>query len=133
VSTSSSKVTWLAGIDWTPVEGTMLYGSVSTGYRSGGFTFAGTSSPQASVAALQAAYTPFAPETVTNYEVGIKSDLLNRHLRVNLAAFYQDYRNIQKAVRDSVNGILVNLIRNAGRATLYGGEAEVTAAPTTRL
>src|SRR5690606_29723025 len=38
---------------------------------------------------------PFDPETLTAYEVGLKSDFFDRLLRLNLAAFYSDYKNIQ--------------------------------------
>ena len=106
---------------------------MSRGYRAGGFTLTGSATVQPSVAALNAAFAPFAPETVTNYEVGVKSDPVPGKLRVNIAAYYQDYTNIQKQIRDVVNGININLIRNAASATIYGGEVEVTAAPTNAL
>lgn len=128
-SVTSNRATWLASLDWRPVPEVMLYASVSTGYRAGGFTQQANNSVLASVAALQAAFTPFEPEDIRNYETGFKSDLFDRHLRVNGSAFYQDYRNIQVTVRDVVNGLLVNLIRNGAKAKLYGGELEVTAEP----
>lgn len=131
-STSSNKVTWLASADWRPINDVMLYASVSTGYRSGAFTAPGTN-VITSQAALQAAFTPYQPETVTNYEVGFKSDLLGHHLRINGAGFYENYRDIQVRVNDFVNGVLLTLVRNAAKATIYGGELEVTAAPTSRL
>ncbi|MBV9881697.1 MAG: TonB-dependent receptor [Sphingomonadaceae bacterium] len=133
LSTSSHRPTWLVSADWRPVPEIMLYTSVSRGYRAGGFTATGSSAVQPSVAALQAAYTPFQPETVTNYEAGFKSDLLGRRLRVNFSAYYQDYTNIQRQVRDVVNGLFVTLIRNAASATIYGGELEIVARPTNEL
>lgn len=135
-STKSDKITWLLSTDWRPIEQVMLYGSVSTGYRSGGFTYNGVSSPvttTAGIPAFLAAFEPFKPESLTNYELGFKADLLNRHLRVNAAVFYQDYKDIQQRIRDSVNGALVTLVRNAASATIKGGELEVTALPTDGL
>lgn len=128
-STKSDKVTWLVSADWRPIDQLMLYGSVSTGYRSGGYTYNGTSSPTTSTTAFLAAYEPFRPESVTNYEVGFKSDLLDRRLRINLSVFYQDYKDIQQRIRDQVNGALVTLVRNAASAKIKGGELDVTAVP----
>ena len=132
-STKGDKVTWLASIDWKPVPGVMVYGSVSTGYRAGAFTAPGNSTPIATVAASEAAFTPYRPETVTNYQLGFKADLFDRRLRINGAAFYQDCKDIQVRVRDVVNGVIVTLVRNAAKATLYGGELELTAMPTRNL
>ena len=132
-STSSDKVTWLIGADWRPVPELMVYGSVSTGYRAGGFTEQASSSVITSLDALEAAYTPFDPENVTNYELGFKSDLFGRRLRINGAAYYQDYTDVQVRVRDVVNNLIVNLIRNSAKATIYGAELEVLAEPVDGL
>jgi len=131
-STTSSKATWLISTDWRPVEHTMLYGSVSKGYKAGGFTPPGTSVFKTQ-AALDAAFTPYLPETVTSYEVGFKSDLFDRRLRINGSAYYLDYTNIQASTREFTNNLLISIIHNAASATIYGGELEVTAAPTNNL
>lgn len=132
-SVKYDQITWLASADWRPIDNVMVYGSVSTGYRAGAFTAPGNSSPIATVAANDAAFTPYAPEKVTNYEVGFKGDFLDRRLRVNGAFFYMDYTDVQVRIRDLVNGILVQLVRNAASATLYGAELEVTAVPVDGL
>tara|TARA_R110001606_G_scaffold12165_4_gene52332 strand:- start:8492 stop:10531 length:2040 start_codon:yes stop_codon:yes gene_type:complete len=133
VSQTTDKTTWLISADWRPVQQLMLYGSVSTGYRAGGFTYNGSGGVQNSLAALEASYAPFQPEEVTNYEVGFKSDVLDNRMRINGAVFYQDYSDIQKLIRDLVNNVPVNLIRNAAKAELYGGEVEVVAKPSSSL
>ena len=132
-STSSSKETWLISTDWRPIKEVMLYGSVSTGYRAGGFSAPGSSKSIASVAASDAAFTPYLPESVTNYEAGFKADLLNRRLRVNASVYNQEYKNIQVRQPDFTNGVLITEIRNAAKAQLYGGELEVNAAVTDKL
>lgn len=132
-SVKYDQITWLASADWRPTDDVMLYGSVSTGYRAGAFTAPGNSNVISTVAANTAAFTPYSPEKVTNYEVGFKGDFLDRRLRVNGAAFYMDYKDVQVRVRDLVNGVLVTLVRNAASATLYGGELEVTAVPIDHL
>ncbi|GAA0333777.1 TonB-dependent receptor [Sphingomonas oligophenolica] len=131
-STTNSKVTWLASTDWRPVEHTMVYASVSRGYKAGGFTPPGTSVFKTQ-AALDAAFTPYLPETVTSYEVGFKSDLFDRRVRINGSAYYLDYTNIQASTREFTNNLLISIIHNAASATIYGGELEVTAAPTRNL
>ncbi len=79
---SSNKVTWRVGLDYDLTVSSMLYGSVSTGYKAGGFN-----------PGIQPNL--FAPETITAYEVGSKNELLDRRLRLNLTAFYYDYTNYQ--------------------------------------
>lgn len=125
-STSSSKLTWLASADWRPVREVLLYASFSRGYRAGGYSIQAASSAPATAAALAANFTPFKPETVDNYEVGFKSDLLDRRLRVNGSFFLQNYKDIQAQIRDIVAGQVVSLIRNAAKAKPYGAELEIT-------
>ena len=126
-ATDSKKLTWLASADWRPIPQLMVYGSYSRGYRAGGFSIQAASSAPATAAALAANFTPFLPEVVDNLELGFKSDLLDRRLRINGAIFRQDYQNIQAQIRDTVNGQVVSLIRNAAKAKPYGGEIEVIA------
>ena len=132
-STGFDAITWLASLDWRPLPGLMLYASNSRGYRAGGYSIAAASAVQTSLSQLDASFTPFDPETVTNYEFGFKSDLLDRRLRINGAAFLQDYKDIQVQIRDFIEGNSVTLIRNAAAAKLYGAELEVVALPVDHL
>lgn len=66
----------------------------------------------------------FKPERLTDYEAGLKTDLLGKRLRVNLSGFYYDYQDYQ-ALR-FIN--LTQLVSNAN-ATYYGGELETRFAP----
>src|SRR5208282_4238976 len=61
------------------------------------------------------------------YEVGLKSEWLDHRLRLNLAAFYANYNDIQ--VQTENVGPAGNYVQttNAGSGRLYGGEAEVKA------
>ncbi|OCC23330.1 hypothetical protein MB02_11905 [Croceicoccus estronivorus] len=68
---------------WTP--DVMTFARIGSGYRAGGFN------PRAS-ASLPTAYKP---EKAKVYEIGIKSEFLNRHVRLNATAFYTDYRDLQ--------------------------------------
>lgn len=130
---SFDDLSYLVSADWRPSETVMLYASRSRGYRSGGFTAQSPAAVVSSVSALQAAFTPYEPEYVDNTEIGLKSDWLDRRLRINAAAFHQDYQDVQAQIRDFVNGAPVTLIRNAAQATLYGAEIEVAAVPVPEL
>jgi len=68
---------------------------------------------------------PFRPEELTDYEVGLKSDLLGGSLRLNLAAFYGNYDNIQRLLAMlTPSGTPTTIVINAGSATVSGVEVE---------
>lgn len=98
------------------------YLKVSTGYRAGG-----------SDEGALIFDAPFRPETLVNYEVGLKSDLFDRRLRVNLAAFWMDYDDIQIEMQPKVGATSISQTVNAGKGRMAGLEAEVTAAVTEDL
>lgn len=74
--------------------------------------------------------TPVNPETVTQYELGIKSSPAD-WMRLNLAAYYTDYENVQVSLRDPVT--LVSTLENAASAEISGIEAELIASPVDGL
>ncbi len=110
---------WLASVDYRFSPAVLTYASVSRGFRSGGID-------QDNLA------TVVQPEFVTNYEVGVKADLWDDRLRVNLALYYSDYTDIQRTTFDP-NNFPSTILRNAAVATLQGFELEVTATPVTGL
>lgn len=77
-----SRVDWKAGVDYRFNDAMMVYGQVSTGFRSPGFQ----PRPFTPIQLL-----PFDGEELTAYELGFKGDLFDRRLRLNTAAFYSDY------------------------------------------
>lgn len=91
------------------------YAIVSQGFRSGGFNGRPTS-----VEGIGS----FDPEILTSYELGLKNDLLNRRLRLNLSAFYNQYEDMQVNVSFPVMGGVVVRTENAGKARIWGIEAE---------
>ena len=108
---------------WDPDS--LVYVATRRGYRSGGFS----DNPGDA-----ASFRSFAPEHVTDYEVGLKKDWRfgPSALRTNFAVFHADYNDIQRLVVDP-NNLQVQLIVNAGRAKVNGGEAEITFAPVSGL
>lgn len=101
-----------------------VYAKFVSGYKTGGFNVNASS--------LTRFIEGFGPEDVKSYEVGLKSEWLNRTLRFNLALFHMDYRDIQVGVADAVNPALVDVI-NAGKARIRGLEMDITARPTKGL
>jgi iron complex outermembrane recepter protein len=66
-----------------------------------------------------------------SYEAGTKLRLLDRTLNVRLAAFFENYTNIQQSQLDFVNGLPLILTANAGGSHIYGTEIESEWRPTT--
>ena len=124
-SKTFSNVSGRLALAYAMSDDTLLYGSVSSGYNSGGFAgFAAIDPIQ-----LQ----PFDEETLYAYEVGVKSELLDRRVRLNAAAFYYDYQDLQVFIYDTSSGVPVQIKLNAGSARIYGLEAELTVRPTAQF
>ncbi|WP_431262470.1 TonB-dependent receptor [Roseateles chitinivorans] len=70
------------------------------------------------------------PETSNSVEAGLKSEWLDRRLRLNLAVFSTDYRNYQANFFDTVDGTVVTRLINAGDVTSRGAEADLEARVT---
>jgi iron complex outermembrane receptor protein len=116
-----SSFTPKIALNYRVSDQTLTYVSASQGFKSGGFNGRNTISAQA-----------FDPETMWSYEAGLKTELAERRVRLNLAAFYQDYKNLQlsRFAADPVTGGFVAVFDNAGRASMYGLEGELTAVVT---
>jgi iron complex outermembrane receptor protein len=122
VSRTFSNTSPRASLDYKLLRDLMVYVSYSEGFKSGGFNLRYVS-PRPAVL-------PFDPEKVKTYEAGIKTELLERRVRANLAAFFTNYDNIQLTVFEHL-GAPVTL--NAGDARIAGGELELVAAPLAGL
>lgn len=117
---SWTKVTWNVGLDWHVNDDLLAYFKVSTGFKSGGWNRGsqGTTS--------DGTLFVFDPEEVVAYEAGIKWDLMGGRARLNLAAFYYDYTNMQQAAifTNPVDGTRTNITFNAAESEIFGLEAE---------
>lgn len=119
------KAGWKVGLDFKPTDSTMLYGYYARGFKSGGFT---------GRIAVAEDIGPFNPETLDTFEIGVKSDLLDRRLRINLAAFYNLYKDMQVTQNITyASGANSATIVNAGKAKTKGVELELTAVPVESL
>ncbi len=116
--------TWRVSANYTPNDGTLIYGSVSTGYRTGGFNMRGTNAESLE---------PYDEETVLSVELGHKADwnaIASLPLRTSVAVYYQDYEDIQKTQQVASDLGFATVIVNAAQAEIYGAELDLTWAVT---
>jgi iron complex outermembrane receptor protein len=107
-------------MQWTPQ--TMTYAKMSKGYKAGG---SAEGSPDFTAT--------YGPEKVTSYEIGLKSQLFDRILTLNVAAFRNEFDDLQlDFVADPVDASVV-ATSNAGKATVAGFELEVVFQPVADL
>lgn len=109
-----------AALEFKASENVLIYASAAKGFKGGGW--------QAATPDPVTAARPFNPETAWNYEIGIKSDLFDRRVRLNLAAFRLDFKDLQVEQLDDV--LLTTVVTNAASAKIQGIEGEVSFAVT---
>lgn len=124
------KFTYRASLDHHFTKDVMVYAQASRGFKSGFFN---SQTPQFDVNAVPVDRTkPLAvrPEVLDAYEIGLKSELLDRRVRLNVSGFYYDYKDLQ------VNAFLnatTRVVLNAAKARIYGLDADLTAAVSESL
>lgn len=120
-SAKYSKVSWKLGIDADVTENLLGYATVSTGYRGGGLQ--PSSNP--------AGFRGYAPETVDNFEAGLRANLMGGRLFLGATAFQMNYKDLQVSsiIVDPVQGP-IPVTTNAARARIRGLELETTFRPT---
>lgn len=96
------------GLDYFINDEIMLYGTVTWGFKSGGFN----------MLAIQPSYDE---EEVVSYEIGFKSRFNQGRTQLNASAFYYDYEDLQVGKVVELNAT----IENAAEATIYGAEIEL--------
>ena len=120
------RVDWRVAANFDLTDRSMVYGSVSTGYKGGGVNPRPFFPDQLKT---------FASEELTSYELGWKSDLFDNRLRLNTAVFFTEYDNIQLILKQCEVPVFVDpdLIgppclkpANVGNAEIQGIELEAT-------
>jgi len=117
---SWSKVTPKISLQYRFSPNVNTYATVAQGYRTGGFNFTAT----------DLEYQSFDPEELWNYEVGVKTNLLDNRVQLNASLYYMDIQDMQ--VEESVTPI-TTYVNNATEATSKGIELEITAKATENL
>jgi len=112
-----SKFTYRVALDHRFSEDVKVYASYNTGFKSGGFNTQSIGDP------------PFQPESLEASEVGVKADLFNRRVRLDLAAFHYLYSQIQvQHVNAATTGII-----NGASASINGVDLDLDARVTEHL
>lgn len=110
------STTWKVAADWNVTDESMLYASVSTGFKSGGF--------------LQTVGTdPYDEEEVLAWEIGSKNRFFDNRLQANVSAFFYEYTDMQLR---TIRG-LDTVVTNAGESEIKGIEVELVGRPTAAL
>lgn len=112
-----NQVTYRLAIDHQLQDDLMIYGTISRGYKSGEFNLTTQGNP------------PIEAEILDAYEVGLKSQLLDNRLRLNLSAFYYEFDDLQLSQQLGAS----TLILNATSAKIQGAEFDFDAIITDSL
>lgn len=120
---SWDKWLWKLGVENDLNDDQMLYATLSTGYRAGGFNIIRDGVPPI-----------YEPETVLAAEVGLKNTLLDGAMTLNMAGYYNQYRDMHaQSFIATGNGGVTEYTENGGEIDSYGLEAELNWHATERL
>jgi iron complex outermembrane receptor protein len=113
-------------IEWRATDSTLLYASTARGTKAPGFNFAIDGTGILGSSTIE--QIPFDEETLTAYEIGVKTELFNGTTRLNSAAFYYDYDDFQAFSFEGITNVVSNK-----QAQISGVEIELTSRPTDNL
>ncbi len=118
-SVSNNAVTWRGGLEVDVAQDSMAYLTVNRGFKSGG------------VYSGPAPGNTYEPEFLTSFDTGIRNRFLENTLQLNLEAFCWLYRDYQFTfINFASNGTQALVTTNAGKARLYGANADIILTPT---
>lgn len=108
-----SKPTFRVALDHQLTDDVLAYVSWNRGFKSGSFASNNAFDPAVD------------PETLDAYEIGLKTELFDRRVRLNTSAYYYDYKNIQLIALTPLGPV----IKNAASGRVQGLETELAYAP----
>ena len=120
----SSRVDPLVNLSVDLARNVSVYGKWSTGYRAAGAN------------SRSLTYRAFGPESVSEFQVGAKSEFLDHRVRLNVAAYTGSYKNVQidfNAIIPGANRGTVETTNTDGNGRIKGIEADLTLAPVKGL
>lgn len=105
------------GLDYAVNSDILLYGTLSNGFKSGGFNGANSNTTQQ----LQ----PYQEEVLTSYELGAKTTLLDGSMQLNAATFFYDYEDKQE--QDVAVTFVGNIagLTNVPKSEIFGAEVDL--------
>jgi iron complex outermembrane receptor protein len=111
------------GVNYTVSPDTFLYATASEGFKAGGYTSGNSTTIVAK--------TPFNPETVWAYEIGAKNQFFDRHVRLNIDGYENQFSDILSGAFLPNSGVVVQF--NGESYHVLGTEMELSVTPTTGL
>ena len=124
----SEKWNFKGGMNYKATDDLLLYIDAAQGFRDGGVN---PGLPEQCT--KNGVPSTYKPDTLTNYEVGWKSTLLDRHLQWNGAFYLMPWKNYQSLLFDPNICASSSFDANIGNAKIYGTETEIKYAPNSRL
>jgi iron complex outermembrane recepter protein len=121
------KFDYRANLQYQWTERIMSYVQFATGFKGGGISPRPFNAAQA---------VDFDPEELDSYEIGFKSDLFDRRMRLNASVFFSDYTDLQLTLASCPQfgaGLPCAVVANAGDAEVKGAELELVLVPIDRL
>lgn len=139
-------ISYTASLDYKIAPGILLYAKTSRGYRSGGLQQTGGTTPTGNcvtapsvancanfTSAADIVFAPYKPEILTDYEVGIKADLFDRLLRVNLTYYHARLKDALRGTPTQTPAGLASIIQNAAMEKVDGVEWQISLQPVKGL
>ncbi|WP_010188363.1 TonB-dependent receptor [Sphingomonas sp. PAMC 26605] len=109
---TNDRVTYHGGVEFDLAPRSLLYATVESGYRSGGFSAA-------------QGFETYQPETITAYTVGLKNRFFDNRVQLNVEGFLWDYNNQQVShLGLDLSGRTAQFIQNIGKSQIKGVEVE---------
>ncbi|MBO9601142.1 MAG: TonB-dependent receptor [Novosphingobium sp.] len=124
-----------AVITWKPMDHTMIYALFSQGFRPGGFNRATKLIlPDENGTAQLLRPNGYAPDSLTNWEVGLKTDLFGHMAQLNLSAYYMQWNDAQFGFFNPAGGFgNTSFVTNGADFHIKGIEAQLVARPANGL
>jgi iron complex outermembrane receptor protein len=124
----SGDLSGRGNLAWQLSDTLFAYVSYARGFKSGGINMSGLPLDAQNQPALATAV--IRPERNTTWEAGVKTDLFDRRLRLNLAVYHTDVREFQATLVDSAQTVaLRGYLSNIPQVTVQGFEADAVATP----
>jgi len=119
---SQGSLTYKVGLQQHFDQDMMAYATYSTGYKGEAYDIV------SSLSVKEANTFPVRPERATNYEIGAKNTLFDRHLMIDASAFYSIFRGFQQtATQNLPDGTFLTYLNSLGRIDSKGIELDAQA------
>ena len=125
ISSNSHDALYSVEPRWRPTDNTMLYGRLATGYRPGG--------PNIPVPGVPGIPNTYQPDSDVSYEVGVRQDLFDKHVSVDVTGYWVNWHNVQIASIFNTPAGDFTVNGNAGSASSKGVEWDIAWVPVRGL